>query len=60
MVKKTKTKVYDTSTATVAKKVTCGAYGDPAGYEMTMMLTPEGDSLKEEGYTLFFKKQLGE
>lgn len=43
MVKKTKTKVYDTATATVMKKVTFGAYGDPAGYEMTMYQTPEGD-----------------
>lgn len=43
MVKKTKNKVYDTDTATVVKKVTSGAYGDPAGYEMTMMLTPEGE-----------------
>ena len=43
MVKKTKTKIYDTATASVVKKVTSGAYGDPAGYETTMMLTPEGD-----------------
>ena len=43
MVKKTKTKVYDTATASVVKKVTCGAFGDPAGYEMTMYLTPEGE-----------------
>lgn len=43
MVKKTKTKVYDTATASVVKKVVCGNFGDPAGYEMTMMVTPEGD-----------------
>lgn len=43
MVKKTKTKVYDTATATVVKKVTSGSFGDPAGYEMTMMQTPEGN-----------------
>ena len=43
MVKTTKTKTFDTDTATVVKKVVCGAYGDPAGYEMTMYLTPEGD-----------------
>ena len=43
MVKKAKTKTYDTATATVVKKVTNGCYGDPAGYEMTMYLTPEGD-----------------
>ena len=43
MVKTTKTKTYDTATATVVKKVVCGAFGDPAGYEMTMYQTPEGD-----------------
>lgn len=43
MVKTTKTKTFDTDTATVVKKVTVGTFGDPAGYEMTMYLTPEGD-----------------
>ncbi len=43
MVKKTKTKTYDTATATVIKKVTCGNYGDPAGYEMTLFETADGD-----------------
>ncbi len=43
MVKKTAKKVYDTETATVVKKVTSGWYGDPAGYETTMYVTPEGD-----------------
>ena len=43
MVKTTKTKTYDTATATVVKKVAFGAYGDPTGYEMTMYQTPEGD-----------------
>ncbi len=43
MVKKTKTKTYNTETATVVKKVTYGVYGDPAGYEQTMFVTPEGD-----------------
>jgi len=43
MVKTTKTKTYDTATASVVKKVTCGAYGDPAGYEMTMYVTEGGD-----------------
>lgn len=43
MVKATKTKVYDTDTATVVKKVVSGAYGDPAGYETTMYVTAEGD-----------------
>ena len=43
MIKKTKTKTFDTDTATVVKKVCFGEYGDPAGYEMTMYQTPEGD-----------------
>ena len=43
MIKKTKTKTFDTATATIIKKVTVGAYGDPAGYEATMYQTPEGD-----------------
>ncbi len=43
MVKTTKTKTYNTETATVVKKVTFGVYGDPAGYELTMFVTPEGD-----------------
>lgn len=43
MVKTTKTKTYDTETATVVKKITSGTYGDPAGYELTMYQTPEGD-----------------
>ena len=43
MVKTTKTKTYDTATASVVKKVVYGAYGDPDGYETTMYQTPEGD-----------------
>ena len=43
MVKTTKTKVYDTETATVVKKVTVGLFGDPAGYETTLYETPTGD-----------------
>ncbi len=43
MVKTTKTKTYDTETATIVKKVTNGYWGDPAGYELTMYQTPEGD-----------------
>ena len=35
-------KVYDTTTATLIKKVTEGFYGDPAGYEETLYQTPEG------------------
>ncbi len=43
MIKTTKTKTYNTETASVVKKVTFGAFGDPTGYEMTMYMTPEGD-----------------
>ena len=43
MIKTTKTKTFDTDTATVVKKVVSGVFGDPAGYEMTMYITPEGD-----------------
>ena len=43
MVKTIRTKTYNTETATVVKKVVSGAYGDPAGYETTMYVTPEGD-----------------
>ncbi len=43
MIKKTKTKTFDTETATVVKKVTFGAFGDPNGYENTLYQTAEGD-----------------
>ena len=43
MIKTTKTKTYNTETASVVKKVTFGAFGDPTGYEITMYMTPEGD-----------------
>ena len=43
MIKKTKTKTFDTDTATVVKKVCFWEFGDPAGYETTMYQTPEGD-----------------
>ena len=36
-------KVYDTTTASVVKKVTQGVYGDPSGYEETLYQTPEGN-----------------
>ena len=35
-------KTYDTETATVVKKVTCGNFGDPSGYEETLYVTPDG------------------
>ncbi len=43
MIKKTKTKVYDTDKATIVKKVTVGYYGDPAGYEATLYQTEDGE-----------------
>lgn len=36
-------KVYDTDTARVVFKKTEGCYGDPAGYEETLFLSPEGN-----------------
>lgn len=35
-------KVYDTATSTLLKKVTSGAYGDPAGYEESLYQTESG------------------
>ena len=35
-------KVYDTAIATVVKKNTFGCYGDPAGYEETLYVMPDG------------------
>ena len=35
-------KEYDTETATLIKKFTCGELGDPAGYEEILCQTPEG------------------
>ena len=35
-------KEYDTETATLIKKHTCGYFGDPAGYEETLYQTPNG------------------
>ena len=43
MKKVTKTKVYDTETAEIVKKVTYGTFGDPAGYETTLYMTAAGD-----------------
>ncbi len=43
MIKKTKTKTFDTEKATVVKKVVYGTFGDPAGYETTLYQTAEGD-----------------
>lgn len=33
---------YDTETASLVKKVTVGAFGDPAGYEESLYQTPGG------------------
>ena len=35
-------KEYDTETATLIQKYTCGEFGDPAGYEETLYQTPGG------------------
>ena len=35
-------KTYDTTTATVVKKVTNGYFGDPKGYEETLYQTEDG------------------
>ena len=35
-------KEYDTETAVIIKKYTCGFYGDPAGYEETLYKTAAG------------------
>ena len=35
-------KEYDTETATLIKKYTCGYFGDPAGYEEILFQTPGG------------------
>lgn len=35
-------KTYDTDAADLQKKVTYGAYGDPAGYEETLYRMPDG------------------
>ena len=33
---------YDTETAQLLNKVTCGEFGDPAGYEESLYLTEDG------------------
>ena len=35
-------KIYDTELATVVKKITSGNFGDPAGYEETLCVMPDG------------------
>lgn len=35
-------KVYDTETSTLVKKVTCGEYGCPEGYEESLYKTESG------------------
>ena len=35
-------KEYDTAASSIVKKVTCGYFGDPAGYEETLYVTPDG------------------
>lgn len=42
MKKTVKGKVYDTTEMVVVKKVTHGAFGDPAGYEETLYVAENG------------------
>lgn len=37
------TKTFDTKTASIVKKITHGAYGDPNGFETTLYQTDNGD-----------------
>ena len=43
-------KEYDTETATLIKKYSFGALGDPAGYEEDLYQTEGGTVLVPEGY----------
>lgn len=43
MVKTIKMKTYDTEKSEVVKKITHGAYGDPKGFETTLLKTKNGD-----------------
>ena len=36
-------KEYDTAASSIVKKVTCGYFGDPAGYEETLYVTEGGN-----------------
>lgn len=42
MKKTVKGKSYDTIEMSIVKKVTSGAYGDPAGYEETLYVAEDG------------------
>lgn len=42
MIKETKTRIFDTETATIVKKINYGTYGHPAGFETTLYQTPDG------------------
>ncbi len=42
MKKTVKGKVYDTENMEIVKKVTCGEYGDPAGYEEILFAAADG------------------
>ena len=35
-------KIYDTENSSIVKKTAFGAYGDSAGYEETLYVTPDG------------------
>ena len=71
MVKVIRGKTFDTAASTVVKKHTYGAYGDPAGFETTLYLTPDGhyflytfggtkSSYAKEKITPFSKEQAQE
>lgn len=42
MIKTVDGTTYDTQTATIDKKFTCGAPGDPTGYEETLYIADSG------------------
>ena len=71
MIKVIRGKMYDTAASTIVKKHTYGAYGDPAGFETTLYLSPDGNyflysfggaksSYTKEKITPFSKEQAQE
>lgn len=71
MVKVIRGKKFDTAASTIVRKHTYGAYGDPAGFETTLYLSPDGNyflytfggaksSYAKEKITPFSKEQAQE
>ena len=71
MVKVIRGKTFDTAASTIVRKHTFGAFGDPAGFETTLYLSPDGNyflytfggansSYSKEKITPFSKKQAQE